>query len=67
VASSQKLVVDSHGSISGRGAWLHPSIKCLNQAIDRRAFGRALRVENSPDASGLNQTIEQAETMLATK
>jgi hypothetical protein len=39
----------------------------LNQAAERRAFGRALRFEGNPDVSGLNQTIEQAETMLATK
>jgi hypothetical protein len=39
----------------------------LYQDVERRAFGRALRAENNPDVSGLNQTIEQAETMLATK
>jgi hypothetical protein len=28
--------------MAGRGAWLHPSQKCLTLAVKRRAFGRAL-------------------------
>jgi predicted RNA-binding protein YlxR (DUF448 family) len=28
--------------MAGRGAWLHPSEKCLALAVKRRAFGRAL-------------------------
>nr|NLD40657.1 YlxR family protein [Actinomycetales bacterium] len=27
----------------GRGAWLHPSSSCLEQAVRRRSFQRALR------------------------
>jgi uncharacterized protein len=27
----------------GRGAWLHPSAGCLEQAIRRKAFARAFR------------------------
>jgi predicted RNA-binding protein YlxR (DUF448 family) len=27
----------------GRGAWLHPRDACLEQAVRRRAFGRAFR------------------------
>jgi predicted RNA-binding protein YlxR (DUF448 family) len=37
------LVVSRHGS--GRGAWLCPRPECFDQAVRRRAFGRALRVE----------------------
>ncbi len=29
----------------GRGAWLHPAEPCLDRALKRRAFGRALRAE----------------------
>lgn len=29
----------------GRGAWLHPAEACLERALKRRAFGRALRAE----------------------
>jgi predicted RNA-binding protein YlxR (DUF448 family) len=67
VAASQKLVIDERGGLAGRGAWLHASKTCLNLAIERRAFGRALRAEGPFDVSALTQPIEQAETMLATK
>ncbi len=36
------MIVDVHKS-GGRGAWLHPSVRCLEQALKRRAFARALR------------------------
>lgn len=65
--SAQKLVIDERGGLSGRGAWLHANKKCLNLAIERRAFGRALRTDGPFDVSALTQPIEQAETMLATK
>ena len=65
VSSAQKLVVDCKGSLPGRGAWLHAT--CLQNAITRRAFNRALRTEGQLDASALTKQIEQAEMMLATK
>ncbi len=30
-------------STGGRGAWLHPDDACLERALKRKAFGRALR------------------------
>ncbi|WP_246308450.1 YlxR family protein [Kineosphaera limosa] len=36
---------DPRCRLPGRGAWLHVSLECLDQAIRRRAFTRALRVE----------------------
>ncbi|MFM5904306.1 MAG: YlxR family protein [Microbacteriaceae bacterium] len=59
------LIADSSKSLPGRGAWLHENAECLAKAIDRKAFGRALRVIGSLDASDLIKHIEQAETMLA--
>ncbi|MEP7161180.1 MAG: YlxR family protein [Dermatophilaceae bacterium] len=38
------LALDSQRSMPGRGAWLHPDLDCLDLAVRRRAFGRALRV-----------------------
>jgi predicted RNA-binding protein YlxR (DUF448 family) len=35
----------------GRGAWLHPSPGCLELAERRRAFGRALRVQEPVDSA----------------
>ncbi|MEO5983160.1 MAG: YlxR family protein [Pedococcus sp.] len=39
-----RLVPDPWRRLPGRGAWLHPTDDCLEQALRRRAFGRALRV-----------------------
>jgi hypothetical protein len=66
VCLQQKLEVDLRGSAIGRGAWLHASSKCLSTALERKAFGRALKSTEQLDASVMITFIEQAETMLAT-
>jgi predicted RNA-binding protein YlxR (DUF448 family) len=45
------ITPDVGESLPGRGAHLHPDVRCLNQAMRRRAFGRALRVEGPVDLS----------------
>ncbi|MGL5860903.1 MAG: YlxR family protein [Phycicoccus sp.] len=42
----------------GRGAWLHPDVSCLDRAVRRRAFGRALRSGVAPDVSSLAEWVE---------
>ena len=41
-SGSSAVLVDERRRMAGRGAWLHPSEKCLALAVNRRAFGRAL-------------------------
>jgi predicted RNA-binding protein YlxR (DUF448 family) len=41
-SGSSAVLVDERRRMAGRGAWLHPSDKCLTLAVKRRAFGRAL-------------------------
>jgi predicted RNA-binding protein YlxR (DUF448 family) len=43
-AEAGSVVVDRahHG---GRGAWLHPALACLDRALQRRVFPRALRAQ----------------------
>jgi len=56
-----ELVFDERAVLPGRGAWLHPSQECLDAALRRRAFARALRVSPAigfPEAED-PQTIEQ--------
>ena len=65
VRAENALAVDESGGLSGRGAWLHPSSDCLRLSIERKAFGRALKVTSQLDASALIKHIEQAEMMLA--
>lgn len=40
-----RVVADPRRRLPGRGAWLHPTPECLDLAVRRNAFGRALRVE----------------------
>lgn len=39
----QRILVDMRGGLPGRGAWLHPSVQCLHQAVRRNAFTRAFK------------------------
>ncbi|MEZ5189928.1 MAG: YlxR family protein [Schumannella sp.] len=45
------------GTTPGRGAWLHPDPGCVEQAIRRRAFGRALRATDLGTANLLADII----------
>ena len=65
VAQSNRLVADPDGGLSGRGSWLHANVNCLTLAIERRAFGRALRQTSQTDPTELVAFIEKVETMLA--
>ncbi|WP_194422223.1 YlxR family protein [Microbacterium abyssi] len=61
VADHDVLVFDERAVMPGRGAWVHPTRECLEYAIRRRAFARALRVSQSigfPEEEDM-QTIEQ--------
>ncbi|MGW8484106.1 YlxR family protein [Microbacterium sp. NPDC055903] len=55
VAQDGVLVPDEAAVLPGRGAWVHPTQECLDKALGRRAFARALRVSAALDT----RTIEQ--------
>ncbi|MER7798070.1 YlxR family protein [Microbacterium sp. NPDC096154] len=55
VARDLELVIDERKASPGRGAWLHPTRECAENALRRRAFGRALRVSGPLDT----QTFEK--------
>jgi hypothetical protein len=44
VARDGRVVVDTAARLPGRGAWVHPVSGCVQNAIQRKALGRALRV-----------------------
>jgi predicted RNA-binding protein YlxR (DUF448 family) len=44
VAAGDELVPDVATRLPGRGAYLHRSLACLEQAQRRKAFPRALRL-----------------------
>ncbi|MEJ1156340.1 MULTISPECIES: YlxR family protein [Microbacterium] len=55
VSINSTLVVDERAVMPGRGAWVHETSECVEAAIRRRAFVRALRVSAPLDT----QTIEK--------
>ncbi|MFF3028350.1 MULTISPECIES: YlxR family protein [unclassified Microbacterium] len=54
VSQNDILIIDESAVLPGRGAWVHPTRECMDAALRRRAFGRALRVSTILDT----QTIE---------
>ena len=54
------VTVDPARKLPGRGAWLHPDPACLDAAIRRRAFARALRITGSPDTTAVVEHFEQS-------
>ena len=57
-AGVTRLAPDPRHLMPGRGAWLHPTGECLEQALRRRAFGRALRVGSGPDPAAVVAYVE---------
>lgn len=58
--SGQVLIVpDVRGRLGGRGAWLHPEPDCVEQAVRRRAFARALRVRVAIEIEPLTAYLER--------
>ncbi len=53
VARDGEVVADPSAVMTGRGAWVHPTVECIENSIKRRAFGRALRVNEALDANRL--------------
>ena len=58
VAVENVLVPDPPKRLPGRGASLHPDLACLALALRRRAFTRALRLTQMPDASALQARLQ---------
>ncbi|MCR2813442.1 YlxR family protein [Microbacterium sp. zg.Y1090] len=59
VAIDSQVVLDERGSMPGRGAWVHRTHECVDAAIRRRAFGRALRVSGSLDTQTLQNHFQR--------
>jgi len=62
VAIKDACVPDHRGTLPGRGAYIHPALVCLDQAVRRRAFTRALRAPGALDTNALRQYVEQTES-----
>jgi uncharacterized protein len=60
VAVEGECVPDHRGTLPGRGAYVHPALVCLDLAVRRRAFTRALRAPGALDTKALRFYVEQA-------
>ncbi|MFB7886321.1 MULTISPECIES: YlxR family protein [Microbacterium] len=59
VSIESHLVVDERASMPGRGAWVHETPECVDAAIRRRAFVRALRVSGPLDTQTIEEHIQR--------
>ncbi|MFD3803623.1 YlxR family protein [Streptomyces sp. NPDC058611] len=57
VAVGDECVPDPRGTLPGRGAYVHPAVVCLDQAVRRRAFPRALRSAGTLDTAELRTAV----------
>ncbi|MFE3858297.1 YlxR family protein [Streptomyces griseorubiginosus] len=62
VAIKDACVPDPRGTLPGRGAYIHPALVCLDQAVRRRAFTRALRAPGALDTNALRRYVEQTDS-----
>ena len=60
-STTSVVTPDLHGSLPGRGAHLHPTVRCLDLATRRKAFGRALRVEGPLDLDAVAGAVTDRE------
>ncbi|KOG31936.1 DNA-binding protein [Streptomyces resistomycificus] len=60
VAVEGECVPDDRGTLPGRGAYVHPALVCLDLAVRRRMFPRALRAPGALDTKALRLYVEQA-------
>jgi uncharacterized protein len=57
VAAGDEIVPDITARLPGRGAYLHPSLACLERAQRRKAFSRALRLPAALPAGKVTEYI----------
>jgi predicted RNA-binding protein YlxR (DUF448 family) len=59
VARDGRAVVDAAARLPGRGAWVHPDPGCIDAAVKRKAFGRALRTAITTESSEIMSDLHK--------
>ncbi|WP_121150401.1 YlxR family protein [Microbacterium sp. AG1240] len=59
VANGSVLVRDDRACLPGRGAWVHETHECVEVALRRRAFVRALRVSGPLDTQTFEESLQR--------
>ena len=57
--ADREVVPDPRGRVPGRGAHLHPTPDCLQLALRRRAFSRALRAEAGFSSAPVEEYVRE--------
>ena len=57
--ADREVVPDPRGRLPGRGAYLHPTPDCLQLALRRRAFTRALRAEPGFSSAPVEEYVRE--------
>ena len=57
--AGREVVPDPGGRLPGRGAHLHPTPDCLQLALRRRAFTRALRAEPGSSSAPVEHHVRE--------
>ncbi|MFD1202054.1 YlxR family protein [Leucobacter albus] len=52
------LIIDDRAVLPGRGAWVHETAECMNLAVQRGTFTRALRASGKLDAQPLENRLK---------
>jgi uncharacterized protein len=60
--SGSPVVPDPRRRMAGRGAWVHPDQRCVELAVRRRAFARALRVPGPIDPAPVSSFVSGLHT-----
>ena len=58
-----EVVADVSATVPGRGAWVHPARNCVESAITRKAFSRALRVDATLKTGQILNTVQIPNTV----
>ncbi|MBK0422388.1 YlxR family protein [Leucobacter sp. CSA2] len=58
VVRDGRLIPDDRAVLPGRGAWVHPTARCLELAVSRGALSRALKVSGKLDAGPLENRLK---------
>lgn len=60
IARNGEVVTDRSATLPGRGAWVHPTRTCIESALQRKAFGRALKAGTVLNTGQVSTLIETA-------
>ena len=62
VVCSGEVLVDVSATLPGRGAWVHPTTRCAETAVARKAIARGLHTDGALGTTGFLAEIASLQT-----